>query len=91
MQQYYDYRRRPNRHDKKTSQVRKAIFVLAGLFIAAVVVGYFYITMQAGIRPTDPNNFCPTDAKGPNSVTAILIDRTDSFNPTQQAAIHDRL
>jgi len=91
MQQYYDFQRRPNRHDKKASQVRKAIFVLGGLCIAAVGIGYAYITMQANIRPTNPNTFCPTDAKGPNSITAILIDRTDSFNPTQQAAIRDRL
>jgi hypothetical protein len=92
MQQYYNpHHHRPSRHDKKKSQVRKAIVVLTGLVIVAGIIGYFYITMQASIRPTDPNTFCPTDAKGPNSVTAILIDRTDSFNPTQQAAIRDRL
>jgi hypothetical protein len=91
MQPYYDFERRPSRRDKKASQVRKAIFVLAGLCVAAVAIGYAYITMQASVRPTDPNTFCPTDSKGPNSVTAILIDRTDSFNPTQQGAIKDRL
>ena len=83
--------RRPNRQDKRQSATRKAIGVLLVLCIIGGIVGYLYISVLADIRPLDPATFCPTDAKGPNSVTAILLDRTDSFNPTQQAAIRDRL
>ena len=83
--------RRPNRNVKRQAAVRKAIGLLVGLCLVAGIVGYFYISSSASSRPTDKATFCPTDALGPNSVTAILIDRTDTFNPTQQAAIRDRL
>ena len=84
-------RRRPNRQDKRQAATRKAIGVLMALCVVGGVIGYFYISVSADTRPLDPITFCPTDAKGPNSVTAILLDRTDTFNPTQQAAIRDRL
>jgi len=87
----YDPQRRPSRKDKQTIQVRKAIAVLAAVFLVATGIGYAYLTMHKEARPTDATTFCPMDEKGPNSVTAILIDRTDSFNLTQQAAIRDRL
>ena len=83
--------RRPNRQDKRQAATRKAIGVLLALCVIAGIVGYLYISASANIRPLDPVTFCPTDAKGPSSVTAILLDRTDTFNPTQQAAIRDRL
>jgi hypothetical protein len=83
--------RRPSRRDKKQNQVRKAIGVLVALCLFTAVVGYFYLSARAEIRPIDETTFCPTDTKGPNSVTTILIDRTDTFNPTQEAAIRDRL
>jgi hypothetical protein len=83
--------RRPNRRDRSKAQVRKAIMVLALLAVAMGVLGYFYLNARAAIRPVDEATFCPTDTKGPNSVTAVLIDRTDNFNPTQQAALRDRL
>jgi len=88
---YPDANRRPSRQDKKAKQVRKAIVVLSLLFVVAAALGAANFYMRRDVRPTDPNTFCPTDGKGPNSVTAILIDRTDSFNPTQMAAIRDRI
>src|SRR6202021_556214 len=89
--QHYDPQRRPNRKDKQAKEVGKAIAVLVILGLFAAGIGYAYLTMREKVRPTDHATFCPTDEKGPNSVTAILIDRTDSFNPTQQAALRDRL
>ena len=83
--------RRPNRRDKQQSAGRKAIGVLVGLFVVVAVIGYFYISIYANARPIDEKTLCPTDAKGPNSVTVVLIDRTDPFNITQQTALRDRL
>ncbi len=83
--------RRPNRRDRKQTAVRKAVALLFGLSLIGAGVGYLYLSVRSEIRPIDEATFCPTDSKGPNSVTAILIDRTDTFNLTQQAAIRDRL
>lgn len=83
--------RRPNRREKSRSAGRKAIVVLVALSLAVIGIGYFYFSARAETRPTNSANFCPTDAKGPSSVTDILLDRTDPFTPTQQAAIRDRL
>jgi len=87
----FNDQRRPNRRDKQASQVRKAIAVLAFVCVVVAGIGYAYFAASKNIRPTDSLTFCPTDDKGPNSVTAILIDRTDPFNLTQQTAIRDRL
>jgi hypothetical protein len=87
----HDVWRRPSRKDKQAIEVRKAIAVLVTVCLVAAGIGYAYITTHKDIRPVDGRTFCPTDEKGPNSVTAILIDRTDSFSLTQQAAIRDRL
>ncbi|HUY67707.1 MAG TPA: hypothetical protein VMV79_00210 [Alphaproteobacteria bacterium] len=83
--------RHPNRRDKKATQARKAVAVLFILSLVVAAVGYAYLTGQAALRPLDPKTFCPTDAEGPSSVTAILIDRTDTFSLVQQAAIRERL
>lgn len=83
--------RRPSRRDRKNTEVRKAIVVLIALSIIVAAIAYVYASARGNIRPIDEATFCPTDAKGPNSITAILIDRTDTFNPIQQAAIQDRL
>jgi hypothetical protein len=79
-----------NRQDKRRTATRNAIAVLVALCVVAGVTGYFYISARADIRPLD-TTFCPTDSKGPSSITAVLLDRTDTFNPTQQAAIRDHL
>jgi hypothetical protein len=83
--------RRPDRRERRQIATRRAIGILFILFIAIGAVGYFYLSARKDIRPIDNVTLCPTDSKGPNSITAILIDRTDAFNPTQQAAIRDRL
>jgi len=83
--------RRPNRQDKRQAATRKAIGVLIALCFLVGIVGYLYMSARADTRSIDPATFCPTDAKGPTGVTAILLDRTDTFTPTQQAAIRDRL
>jgi hypothetical protein len=83
--------RRPSRQDRKATQVRRAVVVLIFLGIVAVAAGYAYFYVLGNIRPIDSTTFCPTDAKGPSSVTAILLDRTDPFTLTQQTAIQDRL
>jgi hypothetical protein len=87
----YDQQRRPSRRDKKILAGRKAIGVLLLMCVVIAAVGYGYLSSNAHTRPTDKTTFCPTDAQGPNSVTAILIDRTDPFSLTQQAALRDRL
>jgi len=84
-------RRRPSRKDRKNSQVRWAVGIFVVLALVFGAIAHFYMTATDNVRPIDPKTFCPMDAKGPNSVTAILLDRTDMFNPTQQAAIRDRL
>lgn len=83
--------RRPSRQDRQATQVRRAIVVLAILSVIVAAAGYIYFSVLSGIRPMDSMTFCPTDAKGPNSVTAILFDRTDPFTLTQETAIRDRL
>ncbi len=83
--------KRLNRKDRKAREIRKAIAVLFGLCLLAAAAGYFYFSARANMRPIDEATFCPTDAQGPSSITDILIDRTDPFSLTQQAAIRDRL
>jgi hypothetical protein len=68
-----------------------------GVVIIAIVVGVlglcttFYISAKQSVRPLDKETLCPTDDAGPNSINVVLIDRTDKFSPTQQAAIRDKL
>ncbi|HEU0118406.1 MAG TPA: hypothetical protein VFR09_07205 [Alphaproteobacteria bacterium] len=81
---------RPNRRDRQSAQVKKAVGVLAILCVVVVAMAHFYLSAKSSSRPIDEKTFCPTDNKGMNTV-AILIDRTDSFTLTQQAAIRDRL
>jgi hypothetical protein len=83
--------RRPDRQERKKAAGRRAFAVLAFLAVVAAAAGYFYLTAHKDARPINEATFCPTDAQGPASVTAILIDKTDTFNPTQQAAIRERL
>ena len=87
----HDPHYRPSRKDKKSMQVRKAISLLAVLCVIVAGIGYIYFHLEMNVRPTDSVTFCPTDEKGPHSITAILIDLTDPFNITQQAALKDRL
>jgi len=89
--QQHEPQHRPSRKDKKAVQVRRAIGLLAVLCVIMAGIGYAYFYLQANVRPIDSATFCPRDEKGPHSITAILIDLTDPFNITQQAALKDRL
>ncbi len=64
------------------------IGVVAGFAaIACVVAGvmFYYFQRKEEVASLDPETFCPR--KGPQSVTAVLIDRTDGINETQAAAL----
>lgn len=83
--------RRPDRRERKQAATRRAIGILAVLAVIIGGVGYLYVNARKDVRPIDTATLCPTDALGPKSITAILIDRTDTLNATQEAAIRDHL
>lgn len=63
------------------------IFSLSFLIIGGL--GYMYVTAETKSREIDPKTFCRNEK--PIAITTILIDHTDSINPTQKAALEVRL
>lgn len=62
--------------------------LVAGILIIGGIVGVG-IALNANQRATEPTSGCPTDHY--DSVTAVLVDLTDSINPVQSAAFRNAL
>jgi hypothetical protein len=60
---------------------------IGAAIIAAIVI--FAGTLTLSKRATDRTTACPTDRY--DSITAVLVDLTDSLNPTQAAALRNAL
>ncbi|MBF5094111.1 hypothetical protein F1643_06040 [Azospirillum sp. INR13] len=72
---------------KRADRLGKILLAIA--LVAATTIGYFYWSAIQAHVPLNDQTLCPTS--GPTSITAVLIDRTDAFNPVQQAEIRKRL
>ncbi len=81
-------RGRGRRHSGPNLNWLGALMILV-VVIAVGIVGYFYITFQENHLVLD-EDFCPTNRPA-NSLTVIMIDRTDPIAPIQQAAVRVRL
>lgn len=80
------------RRDRDKTELRRRIIVGVGLlfFVALVIGGVFAARiMLTGSKPKLDADYCPKS--GPTQVIAILIDRTDLLNPSQQERIRQEL
>lgn len=68
------------------AKVLAAVGILAVLLIAGGI-GYVYYGKTQEKAQLDPETFCPKE--GPDSVTAVLVDRTDGINDIQAAALRN--
>lgn len=78
-----------SKQQRKKRDDRLGKLLLAIAVGAAASIGYFYWQAIQAHVPLDDQTLCPTS--GAESITAVLIDRTDAFNPVQQAEIRKRL
>ena len=78
-------------HKKKQKQGSNvaAILIFFISFVIIVGLGYAYMTAQNIHDEVDPQTFCRKEKLA--AITVILIDHTDTINPTQKAALEVRL
>lgn len=80
------------RRDRDKHELRRKTIVGVGLlcFVALVIGGVLAARMVlTGSKPKLDADYCPES--GPTQVIAILIDRTDLLNPSQQQRIRQEL
>lgn len=69
------------------------IVVSAAVVIILIVIGFGFVTLRGRAteqnRPLDPVTLCPLS--GPESVTVILVDKTDAITAVTQLDIRTRL
>lgn len=65
-------------------------YVLIAIGVAALLgIAATFLIVSRGREVIDAETFCPVS--GPKSVTVVLIDATDSFDPLQARALHNRV
>ncbi|HYC02403.1 MAG TPA: hypothetical protein VED40_03875 [Azospirillaceae bacterium] len=80
-------RRQSRREREKAGNVKGAVLLsLAAIF--AVGVGYFSWKANSEAVELDKTTLCPT--AGPTSVTAVVVDRTDTVTPVQRQLLVDK-
>ena len=86
-------RPRPARRRRRRSSAWRlhALGIALIIGVVTVVVGgsFLYFYVAAGQLELDQETFCPVD--GPQTVTVVLVDRTDPYTPVQQAGIQNAL
>jgi hypothetical protein len=86
-------RARPRRRRRGRSGAWRQHTLGVALIVGALAVvaggSFLYFQVAAGRVELDHETLCPVD--GPQSVTVVLVDRTDPYTPVQQAAIQNAL
>ena len=60
-----------------------------GMIVAVLTIMGALVWLRPEPIERDPNTLCRSD--GPSSITAILLDRTDSFGPTTKADLNNQI
>ncbi len=78
----------PRRRDRKKRSDLLGTIIMVGCAVVVIAIGGAYFWYESQRTELD-EAFCPTN--GPVSVTAVLIDRTDTLNRVQQEDVRKRL
>ena len=78
----------PRRKDRKKRSDLLGTIIMMGCAVVVIAIGGAYFWYESQQTELD-ETFCPTS--GPVSVTAVLIDRTDTLNAVQQDDVRQRL